>query len=69
MRVLRLIFSEIYGMFVDDEFLALSILGVVITAAIISSVFHASSIGTGFILVIGCVGVLMSSVIQGAGKR
>ncbi|MGN6098703.1 MAG: hypothetical protein ACTHP8_21015 [Bosea sp. (in: a-proteobacteria)] len=69
MRVLRLIFSELYGMFVDDEFLALSILGVVMVAAIVTSLFHASSIGTGFILVIGCAGVLTSSVIQGTAKR
>lgn len=69
MHVLRLILSELYGMFVDDEFLALSVLGVVAAAAIVASLFHASSIGTGLVLVLGCVGVLMSSVVQGAGRR
>lgn len=68
MHVLRLILSELYGMFVDDEFLALSILGVVIAAAIVATMFHASSLGTGLVLVIGCVGVLTSSVLQGARK-
>jgi FtsH-binding integral membrane protein len=68
MHVLRLILSELYGMFVDDEFLALSILGVVIAAAIVATMFHPSSVGPGLVLVIGCVGVLMSSVVQGARK-
>ena len=69
MHVLRLILRELYGMFVDDEFLALSILGVVIAAAIVEFTFHASSIGTGLVLIVGCIGVLMSSVVQGAGRR
>ncbi|PTM41536.1 hypothetical protein [Bosea sp. 124] len=68
MHVLRLIVNELFGMFVDDEFLALSVIGVVIAAAIVATVFHASSVGTGLVLVVGCIGVLMSSVVQGAGR-
>ncbi|TAJ29335.1 hypothetical protein [Bosea sp. (in: a-proteobacteria)] len=68
MYVFRLILRELFGMFVDDEFLALSILGVIATAAV-ASTFEASSSATGLILVIGCVGVLTSSVLKASRKR
>lgn len=68
MNVIRLIFQEFVGLFVDDEMLAVSILAVVGGCWLLSHFLHDTSITIGALLVIGCVGVLLSSVVQGARR-
>lgn len=68
MNIFRLIVSEFVGMFVDDEFLAVSILAVVAACGLVVWSFHAGSLAVAVLLVIGIAGVLMSSVVKGAAK-
>ena len=63
MKLLRLILAELVGMFVDDEFLALAILAVVVLAAAAS--YLGQPLVAGLILLVGCVGVLVTSVVRG----
>lgn len=68
MNLLRLIFRELVGLFVDDEKLALSILAVVGACWLLVHAVHGSAFSTGLLLVSGCVGVLIASVLQGARR-
>lgn len=68
MSIFRLIVSEVIGMFVDDEFLAVSILAVVAACGLVVWWFHAGSLVVALLLVIGIAGVLMSSVLKGVAK-
>lgn len=68
MTVLRLIFNEFIGLFIDDEQLALSILAVVAGCWLIVRYVHDHSITIGLLLTLGCLGVLMASVVKGARK-
>ncbi|MGN6096019.1 MAG: hypothetical protein ACTHP8_07245 [Bosea sp. (in: a-proteobacteria)] len=67
MKILRLIFSEFVGMFVDDELLALSVLAVVAACGLVVWWFHAGLL-VALLLVLGIAGVLMSSVLKGVAK-
>lgn len=68
MTLLRVIFHEFVGLFVDDEMLAVSILAVVGGCWFIAHYMHDTSVTIGILLVVGCVGVLLSSVVQGARR-
>ena len=69
MNILSLIFRELVGMFVDDEFLAISVLAIVGLAAFCAFVVEASQIIVGGVLIAGCIGVLVLSVIRGSRTR
>jgi hypothetical protein len=60
---MRAILSEILGLFVDDQGLALSILALVALAIAIAFGFHAPAIA-GIALILGCVGALAASVLK-----
>ncbi len=62
MNVLILIFKEIVGMFIDDEFLAIAVLIVVAVAAALAYGAQMSSTAVGATLFAGCVAVLVGSV-------
>ena len=68
MNTLSLILRELVGLFVDDEFLAIAILLVVGLAAACAFLLAAPSIVVGTVLLVGCVGVLVSSVLRTSGK-
>ncbi len=68
MNTLRLIFAELVGMFIDDEFLAIAILVIVAAAALCSFALHATSAVVGGILLFGCVAVLALSALRGILK-
>jgi hypothetical protein len=65
MKILAAIFHEILGLFVDDEGLALSILGVVALASLLAFGLQAPSLVTGAVIVVGCAGALVVSVLKG----
>lgn len=67
MNTLRLIGREFVGLFIDDEFLALAILAVVAVAAAAASL-DMPSLAVGSLLLAGCVGVLLISVVRGARR-
>lgn len=69
MRLLALIWAELVGLFMDDEFLAVAILGVVLVAALMSLWLHVSGVAVGGMLLLGCLAVLLASVYRGAGKQ
>ena len=65
MTTLRLILRELLGLFIDDEFLAIAIIAVVLTAAGLVLIVKSPSIYIGSFLLLGCVGVLCHSVWRG----
>ena len=69
MNVFSLIVRELIGMFIDDGFLAVAILAVVALAALFSFILAAPPWLTGAVLLIGTVGVLISSAMRGARPR
>ena len=69
MNVLALVWRELIGMFVDDEYLALAILAVVGVAATLAYGFGAPSYVTGAVLLFGCIGVLRASVMRAKDRR
>ncbi|GAU85884.1 hypothetical protein [Bosea sp. BIWAKO-01] len=68
MNLLRLIVREFVGLFVDDEKLALSILAVVGACGLLARYQQGTSITVGLLLLFGCIGVLVVSVLQGARR-
>jgi hypothetical protein len=60
---MRAVFAEIFGLFVDDQGLALAILAVVALALAIAFGLHAPAIA-GAALILGCVGALAASVLR-----
>ena len=68
MKAIAAIIHEILGLFVDDQGLALSILGVVAVAIVLAFGPHAPSMVTGAVIALGCVGALVVSVLRGAAR-
>lgn len=68
MTTLNAILRELIGLFVDDGFLALAIVAVVIAAGIAAAVIPTTNWAAGCILVFGCLAVLATSALM-AGRR
>jgi hypothetical protein len=66
MKVFVALLKEIIGLFVDDAGLALSVVGVVAAALVLTFGLHAPSLVTGAVMVLGCVSALVVSVRRGA---
>jgi len=62
MRVLTGILRELAGLFVDDGWLAIAILGVVALAAVVAALTPAGSLAAGVVLVCGRLAVLFINV-------
>lgn len=54
------------GLFVDDDFLAISIVAVVALAAVLAFGFDAPRTIVGGVIVVGCFGALIESTRRGA---
>lgn len=65
MNLVKLIWGEVVGLFVDDGFLAIAILVVVGGAAVLAFGFRTSGELVGAVLVLGCIGVLVGSAVRG----
>jgi hypothetical protein len=65
MSTLSNVVRELAGLFVDDGWLALAILGVVALAAIVSTLVS-DPLATGAVLLLGCLGVLVANVARAA---
>ena len=68
MNLFSLIVRELIGMFIDDEFLAMAVLAVVALAATCAFLLAAPQLVVGGILLVGCVFVLVSSVLKASRK-
>ncbi len=66
MNVLRLVWRELVGLFVDDEFLAIAVLAVVVAAALAG---RGASAATALVLVAGLPCVLLASVLRGSRRK
>jgi hypothetical protein len=64
MRTLIGIAASFAGLFVEDGALALAILGVVAVAGIWAVLVANAALGSGAILLLGCLGVLFVNVIR-----
>jgi len=53
---------ELAGLFVEDGALALAIIGVVVLAGLVAALVPAQSWLSGIILLLGCLGVLVTNV-------
>ena len=62
MKLLRIVTRKIFGLFVDDEFLALATIVVIGATAIILKVAAMGTIVNAMILLGGCLAVLVASV-------
>jgi hypothetical protein len=68
MKALQAALRELLGLFVDDGALALAIVAVVAIAGLAAATVPRASAVAGFILLAGCLGVLLVSVMR-AQKR
>jgi hypothetical protein len=68
MNMLRAFIRELIGLFVDDGWLALEILTVVVFAAMTATLISSVPLVAGAILLLGCLGVLLANVVR-AGRR
>ena len=64
MSTFQLILRELIGLFIDDQFLAIAILGVVALAASAAFLASAPPLITGATLLLGCIAVLVGSVFR-----
>jgi len=69
MKFLRPIGREIIRLFVDDEFLAVTVLVLVSAVIILVKVFDLESLAAGILLLIGCVSILLISVVRTTAAR
>ena len=66
--ILSTIPRELLALFIDDEFLAAATFAVIALATVLALLFEAPQLIVGATLVVGCIAVLMLSVIRGARK-
>ena len=62
MKAVASVFRELAGLFVDDGWLALTILAVIALAGIFSTLLPAIPLAAGAILLFGCLGALIVNV-------
>jgi hypothetical protein len=62
MNMLGSVFRELLGLFVDDGWLALEVLAVVMLTGIFAALIPGYPLATGAILLFGCLGVLFANV-------
>jgi hypothetical protein len=60
--VLKLIVSEVVGLFIDDEFLAVAIMAVIGVTVVMAFAFKTPPLIVGAVLLFGCIAVLADSV-------
>jgi hypothetical protein len=68
MSILEAIYRALTGLFVDDGFLAVAILAVVVLAGIVAALSPDASLQAGAVLLFGCLGVLVGSVLRAARR-
>ncbi|HLH91201.1 MAG TPA: hypothetical protein VKX28_22335 [Xanthobacteraceae bacterium] len=67
MKMVVTAWRELIGLFVDDGRLALSIVAVVVIAALLSLV-PGAALAAGGVLMFGCLGVLIANVVRASPR-
>jgi hypothetical protein len=62
MKNLAALLGELAGLFVEDGALALAVIGVVVLAGLVAALVPAQSWLSGIILLLGCLGALVTNV-------
>jgi hypothetical protein len=65
---MKAVLRELVGMFVDDGFLAVAVLGVIAAAAVLAFAVDAEPLVVGAVLFLGVMAVLVESAFR-AGRR
>jgi hypothetical protein len=68
MSAFAAILRELAGLFVDDGWLALAILAVVALAGLCVALTPGASLLAGFVLLFGCLGVLLVNVLRASQR-
>jgi hypothetical protein len=68
MNMLTAVVREVFGLFVDDGALAMSVCAVVLLAALSTVLIPNRPLATGAILLLGCLGVLLRNVARAAQR-
>lgn len=69
MNLLRAVVKEVVSLFVDDGNLALYIVVLIALAAGLVELLHAPGLWAGSLLLVGCIVILLESVIRAARRR
>ena len=64
MKATMKVLIELVGLFVDDGWLALAIIGVVAVTALIAALAPHGPVAAGIVLLAGCLGVLFGNVMR-----
>jgi len=64
MKALTKVFVELVGLFVDDGWLALAIIGVIAVTALVATLAPHGPLAAGIVLLVGCPGVLFGNVMR-----
>jgi hypothetical protein len=64
MKATMKVLIELVGLFVDDGWLALAIIGVVAVTALIAALAPHGPVAAGIVLLVGCLGVLFGNVMR-----
>ncbi len=64
MKALMKAFIALVGLFVDDGWLALAIIGVVAVTALVAALAPHGPVAAGVVLLVGCLGVLFGNVMR-----
>lgn len=64
MHLLRLIASELLGLFVDDEFLAIAILVLIAIAGAATLWSSVPTVYVGFLILVGCLIIVAGSLMR-----
>jgi hypothetical protein len=68
MRLLGVVFSEIFGLFFDDGLLAIGLMVWVLFCALILTRTNVAQSIEAPVLGLGCIGILLLSVVRRAGR-
>jgi hypothetical protein len=67
MNAVSLILRDLFRMFIDDEFLAIGVLGVVFVVALLTEI-NLPPLLIGGLLLVGCLAALTFSVLKGSSN-
>jgi hypothetical protein len=69
MRILAAVYEEVVGMFVDDGNLALFSVILVVVVALLAKLAPLPPVWAGPLLLVGCLGILIESVVRAVRQR
>jgi thiamine transporter ThiT len=68
MNIVRAILSELVGMFVDDENLAIHAIALIAAVALAVKLASLPPLFGGLLLLVGCIAILLDSIRRGARR-